>query len=410
MMEHTAVSQFIGMLVVVLVVAKVGGSLAQRLGQPAVLGELVGGVLGGSSVLGWIDPHQQALQMMAELGVLILLFAIGLETDLTRLLKVGVTSLTVAVVGVVLPFGLGYVACRLLGLSDPRSIVAAATLTATSVGITARVLSDLGHLRAEEGQIILGAALIDDVLGLLLLTVIEELSRGQQVSVAMVLGAAGRAIGFLLAAGLAGRLVVPWFARMMARFHVPGTVMIFAVVVALSMAWLADRCGSAMIMGTFAAGLLLSDVPRAHEIERGIAGLGHFFVPIFFVSVGASVDLAALNPLRPDSRFTLLTGGVLIAVGIIGKLLAGYAPVWFRGNKAVVGVGMIPRGEVGLIFAQIGLATQVFDAGLFGAATLMVMVTTLVAPPCLKRLLRKSSLPSTTSGDRDAIEDLVTEA
>jgi Kef-type K+ transport system membrane component KefB len=410
MMEHSAVSQFVGMLVVILAVAKVAGAAAQRLGQPAVLGELVGGVLCGSSVLGWVDPHHQALQLLAELGVLILLFAIGLETDHAQLLKVGGTSMTVAVVGVLLPFTLGYVACRLLGLSDLRSIVAAATLTATSVGITARVLSDLGHLRAEEGQIILGAALIDDVLGLLFLTVIEGLSQGQQVSVAMVLGAAGRAIAFVLAAGLAGKLVIPLVFRLVERIRLPGTVMVFAVVVALSMAWLADRCGSAMIIGAFAAGLLLGDVPRAHEIERGIAGLGHFFVPIFFVTVGASVDLAALDPLRPESRFTLLTGGVLIAVGIVGKLLAGYAPFWFRGSKAVVGVGMIPRGEVGLIFAQIGLATEVFDAGLFGATTLMVMITTLVAPPLLKRLLRKSSPASPTSDEHDRIEDLVAEA
>jgi Kef-type K+ transport system membrane component KefB len=409
MMEHTAVSQFIGMLIVILAVAKVAGALAQRLGQPAVLGELIGGVLCGSSVLGWVDPHHQAMRLLAELGVLILLFAIGLETDPAQLLRVGVTSMTVAVVGVLLPFALGYVACRLLGLSDLRSIVAAATLTATSVGITARVLSDLGHLRAEEGQIILGAALIDDVLGLLFLTVIEGLSQGHHVSPAMVLGAAGRAIGFLLVAILAGRMVLPLFSRRLGRLQLPGTVTVFAMTVALSMAWLADRCGSAMIIGAFAAGLLLAGDPRAREIERGIAGLGHFFVPIFFVTVGASVDLAALNPLRPESRFTLLTGSVLIVVGIIGKLLAGYAPFWFRGNKAVVGVGMIPRGEVGLIFAQIGLATQVFDAGLFGAATLMVMITTLVAPPCLKRLLRKPSTTPAPAEEREGIEDLVAE-
>src|SRR5262249_28589799 len=146
MMDHTLVSQFLGMLVVMLAIAKLGGALARGLGQPAVLGELVGGVVAGPSVLGWVDPHHETLQLLAELGVLILLFAIGLETDLAQLLRVGVTSLTVAVVGVFLPFALGYVACLSLGLSDLRSIMAAATLTATSVGITARVLSDLGRL------------------------------------------------------------------------------------------------------------------------------------------------------------------------------------------------------------------------------------------------------------------------
>ena len=139
-----------------------------------------------------------------------------------------------------------------------------------------------------------------------------------------------------------------------------------------------------MIIGAFAAGLLVVSAPQTHEIERGITEIGHFFVPLFFVAVGASVDLSALDPFQPASRFALMTGGVLIVVGVAGKLAAGYAPFWFRGNKTVIGVGMVPRGEVGLIFAQMGLATKVFDAGLFGAVTLMVIVTTLLAPPCLK--------------------------
>ncbi len=149
--------------------------------------------------------------------------------------------------------------------------------------------------------------------------------------------------------------------------------------------------------------------PQAHEIERGITEIGHFFVPLFFVAVGASVDLSALDPFQPASRFALLTGGVLIVVGVAGKLAAGYAPFWFRGNKTVIGVGMVPRGEVGLIFAQMGLASGVFDAGLFGGVTLMVIVTTLLAPPSLKLLLG----PVAGSDWRawiEGIEDLVTEA
>jgi Kef-type K+ transport system membrane component KefB len=409
MMGHTQISDFLGMLVVILVTAKLAGVLAQRLGQPAVLGELLAGVVAGPSVLGWVDPQFETLELLSELGVLMLLFAIGLETDLAQLLRVGGTSMTVAVVGVFLPFVLGFVACRLLGLSDLRSIMAAATLTATSVGITARVLSDLGHLRTQEGQIILGAALIDDVLGLLLLTIIEGLSTGQQVSAAMVLAAAGRAIGFLVVATLVGKVVIPHLFRMAERIELPGTITVFAVVLALAMAWLADRCGSAMIIGAFAAGLLLAGLPRAHDIERGIAGLGHFLVPLFFVSVGASVDLGALNPLQSASRFALLLGGVLIVVAVVGKLLAGYAPFWFTGNKAIVGVGMIPRGEVGLIFARIGLASQVFDAGLFGATTLMVMVTTLIVPPVLKRLLDKTT-PSEVEEESESLHDLVARA
>jgi Kef-type K+ transport system membrane component KefB len=162
---------------------------------------------------------------------------------------------------------------------------------------------------------------------------------------------------------------------------------------ALGLAWLASVSGSAMIIGAFAAGLLLRGTPQAHEIERGVASLGHFFVPLFFVAVGAAVDVQVLNPIDPTNRKTLLIGGMLIVAAVVGKFLAGFAPFWFRGNKTVIGVGMIPRGEVGLIFAQMGLSCGVFDAGLFSAVTLMVMVTTFMAPPLLKLLCKRAPPP-----------------
>jgi Kef-type K+ transport system membrane component KefB len=367
-------------------------------------------VLVGPSVLGLVNPQYETIRLMSELGVVILLFAIGLETDLGKLLRVGATSMTVAVVGVVLPFGLGFAACHLLGLGELQSIVAASTLTATSVGITARVLSDLGRLHDPEGQIIIGAAVIDDVLGLMILAVVDIRAQGGNTSLIAVLFATARAFGFLLAAMLVGKLVVPPFFRLARRIELPGTPTVLALIVAFGMAWLADRCGSAIIIGAFAAGLLMVAVPQAHEIERGITALGHVFVPLFFVTVGASVDLAAINPLDPACRPAVLTGGVLIAVGIAGKLLAGYAPFWFPGNKTIVGVGMVPRGEVGLIFARTGLAAGVLDHGLFGAVTLMVVVTTLLAPPWLKLLTTRSSVPQASRTEDDALEDLVTNA
>lgn len=407
-MDHSEVMQFVGMLMVVLTAGRLAGALAQRLGQPAVLGELIAGVLVGPSLCGWVDPDHQALKMLSELGVVMLLFAIGMETDLTQLVRVGATSMTVAVCGVVVPFVLGYAACRLLGQSDLRSIMAAATLTATSVGITARVLSDLGYLRSVEGQIILGAALIDDVLGLLLLTIIEGLSEGHAISVGLVLGSSARAFGFLIAAAAASAWGAPVLSRLTARVESPGTLTVFAVILALALSWLAEWSGSAMIIGAFSAGLILSRMTRLHEVERGITTLGHFFVPIFFVLVGAAVNVAALSPATPDGRYALFVGCILIVLGIAGKLAAGYAPFWFRGNKLVVGVGMIPRGEVGLIFARIGLAAGVFDAGLFGAATLMVIVTTLAAPPALKCLLRKPDGERQAESEEDSICDLAT--
>jgi len=389
-------------------IAKAGGYLAQRVGQPAVLGELIGGVLVGRSVLGWVNPEFETIEMLSELGVVILLFAIGLETDLGQLVRVGPTSLAVAVVGVALPFAFGFAACRLLGLSILVSIMAGATLTATSVGITARVLSDLGRLRDPEGQIILGAAVIDDVLGLLILTIVAELAEGREVSVMGVVKTTASAVGFLLAAILAGKLAVPPLFRWAGRIELPGTPTALALIAAFGLAWLADQCGSAMIIGAFAAGLVVAAAPQAHEIERGITQIGHFFVPLFFVAVGASVDVSTLDPSKPSSRFALATGGVLILAGVAGKLAAGYAPFWYRGNKTLIGVGMIPRGEVGLIFAQTGLAAGVFDAGLFGGVTLMVVVTTLIAPPLLKLILGPA--PESVRPDAEGIDDLVTEA
>lgn len=408
-MEHLLISQFLAMLVVMLGVAKIGGHLAQRIGQPAVLGELIGGVLVGRSVLGWVNPDYETIHLLSELGVVILLFAIGLETDLGQLVRVGGTSLAVAVVGVALPFALGFAACRLLGLSPIVSTMAGATLTATSVGITARVLSDLGRLRDPEGQIILGAAVIDDVLGLLILTVVAELAEGREVTMIGVVKTTATAVGFLLAALVVGKLVVPHLFRWAGRIELPGTPTALALIAAFGLAWLADRSGSALIIGAFAAGVLVAAAPQVHEIERGITEIGHFFVPLFFVAVGASVDVSALDPSKPSSRFALAIGGVLILAGVAGKLAAGYAPFWYRGNKTVIGVGMIPRGEVGLIFAQTGLTSGVFDAGLFGGVTLMVVVTTLIAPPVLKLLLGPRTEPASET-DAEGIEDLVSEA
>ena len=374
-----------------------------------MLGELIGGVLVGKSVLGLVNPELETIHVLSELGVVILLFAIGLETDLGRLLKVGATSLAVALVGVVLPFALGFAACRLLGQSMIVSIVAAATLTATSVGITARVLSDLGRLHEPEGQIILGAAVIDDILGLLILGVVVELTEGREVSWLSILQTTASALGFLAAALLIGTHVVPVIFRWAARIELPGIATTLALIAAFGLAWLADRCGSAMIIGAFAAGLLIVRAPQSREIERGITEIGHFFVPLFFVAVGASVDLNALNPLDPLARHALLIGFALIITGVAGKLAAGYAPFWFRGNKAVIGVGMVPRGEVGLIFAQAGLASGVFDAGLFGGVTMMVIITTLLAPPVLKYLLGPAASPE-MEVESQGVDELVNEA
>ncbi len=389
-------------LAVILVGAKLLGELAERLGQPAVLGELLAGVLLGPSLLGLLEPGAPWLHLFGEIGVVILLFQIGLETDLKRLLGVGGSALTVAIVGVVLPFGLGYGVCRLMGLPELESVVAGAALTATSVGITARVLSDLGRLQDVESQVVLGAAVIDDVIGLVILAVVGRAVGGAPITAGSVALTTGAAFGFVVGAVLLGRLVVPPVFALLARIGRPESLATMGLAVGFLVAVLADVAGSALIVGAFAAGLAFQPSALRPEIERGVTRLGHFFVPIFFVAVGAAVDVRRLG----DGR-VLLIAGLLIVVAVAGKVVAGFAPVWFRGRKLVVGVGMIPRGEVGLIFAQTGLTAGVLDAGLYASVTAMVTVTTFLAPPLLRLLLGRAR-----PGSRDAggMAELVTEA
>jgi Kef-type K+ transport system membrane component KefB len=401
--HHLEVPEFLFLLVAILITAKVLGELAERIGQPAVLGELLAGVLLGGSVLGILDPTIEAIHLIAELGVVLLLFQIGLETNLSRLLQVGTASLVVAFVGVVLPFAGGFFVARALGLEMIPAIVSGAALTATSVGITARVLSDLGRLQDPESQIVLGAAVIDDIIGLIILAVVSQVVGGSELTLGSIGMTTVIAFGFVAAVLLVGRIVVPPLFDMLARIGREETLGMMALSLGFVVAVLADMVGSAPIVGAFAAGLVLAPTRHAKVIEHGVVRLGGFFVPIFFVAVGAAVDVRTFA----DPR-VLTVGGALIAVAIVGKIAAGYAPFWFRGNKLVIGVGMVPRGEVGLIFAQMGLTTGALTAGYFSALTLMVMVTTFMAPPLLKLLFPPR--PGDAMQDAGGLAELTTEA
>ena len=385
-MDHLSIPQVLGLLAVMLGAAKVFGAIFQHFGQPAVLGELFAGVVLGTSASGLVNPQDATLHLLAELGVVILLLEIGLETDLSKLLKVGGAALMVASVGVVLPFALGFAACSALGLGSLTAVVAGATLTATSVGITARVLLDLNRLQEPESQIILGAAVIDDVMGLVILAVVTSLTQGVEITAFGIAKTTGLACGFLVGTLLIGRFAIPAFVRQACRIDLPGTPTILALISAFVLAWLAAETGSALLIGAFATGLLLRETPQAHEMRQGVTHLGHFFVPLFFVSVGAAVDVRVLNPFDTANHQTFLVGGLLLLAAVTGKFLAGYSPFWFKGQKRAIGVGMIPRGEVGLIFAQMGLATGVFTPGVFGAIMFVIVATTFMTPPLLKKV------------------------
>lgn len=394
------IARFFLALAAILIAAKLLGELAERIGQPAVLGELVAGVLLGGSVLGVVPGSGvpgELIHVLAELGVLLLLFEIGLETDLREMFRVGSASLAVAIVGVVVPFGLGYTYWAYVphpaageGSLVTSAIFVGATLTATSVGITARVLSDLGKMATQEARVIIGAAVIDDVLGLVILSVVSGVAAGAAVSVLGVLRTLAVAVGFLVMAVLVGRFLVPRLFDLVVRMRVRYVLLVFAFAFALGLSSLAAVAGSALIIGAFAAGIILSGTNQFDTIEHEVRPVASIFTPIFFVSVGASVDLRLLDPTSPSARGTLLVAGALIVIAILGKLVAGWAAPWVPMRRLVVGVGMIPRGEVGLIFADIGRRAGVLSEDMFGAVLLMVMVTTFVAPPGLKALLGTS--------------------
>lgn len=390
-------------LVVLLPAAKLAGAAAERWGQPAVLGELVAGlVIGNLNLLGFAaldfletDP---GLHLLAQLGVILLLFEIGLDASLADLVKVGVSSLLVATVGIVLPFVLGWLASAWL-LPDQSYYVHAfigATLCATSVGITARVLQDIGAIGSHEAKIILGAAVIDDILGLLILAVVSGMIAGADKGVPLSLASVGYLIGtavfFLVGALLIGIWLVPPIFRHAAR-ATRRAVMLFTLSLALCflLSYLSILIGLAAIVGAFAAGLILERVPfdrilHAEELspDKMLHPLSAFLVPLFFVQMGVRIDLASL--IRLD---VLELAGVLTIAAIAGKLACGLGALGRNLSHVAIGIGMIPRGEVGLIFAGIGLTLtvdgqRILDEALFSAILIMVMVTTLVTPPLLK--------------------------
>ena len=400
------ISEFLIALLAIFAAAKLFGELAERIGQPAVLGERVGGIVIGVSGLHLIDAHDPVLHVLAELGVILLLFLIGLETDIRRLLSVGGSAAAVAAVGVVLPFAAGFGAGTALGYPTTVSVFLGAALTATSVGITARVLSDLGHLKSDEAQVILGAAVVDDILGLVLLTVISAVAAGERMTALGVTKIVVIAFGFVALALAIGSLLAPRLIALVARVQVGKALFFASIMFAFGLAYLADLAGSALIIGAFAAGLVLARTDRGRDIEHEVYDVAQFFIPIFFVSVGAAVDLKALNPFDASTRPFFIIGMLLTVAAIIGKVVAGYAAFGRPLRRLVIGVGMVPRGEVGLIFAQLGLSAGLLSTGLYSSVALMVMITTFVAPPALRVLLAKADKEDAES----AVCDVVTEA
>jgi Kef-type K+ transport system membrane component KefB len=400
---------------VMLVVAKLAGEVFERLGQPAVLGELCGGVLLGNLVILGItnvEPLKtnETIAALAELGVIILLFEVGLESDLREMIEVGWSSLLVAFLGVVAPFllGWGVSAYFLPDAATLTHVFIGATLCATSVGITARVFRDLGKLATREARIILGAAVIDDVLGLLILAIVAGAIRaaavGGSLSSVEIGWIAAKSFAFLIASIAVGHLLMPRLLRGAGRLETRGVLLTLAISFCLFLAWAAAKVGLAPIVGAFAAGLVLDEVhykPTDERVERDLHDLlqpvSTVLVPIFFVLMGLKVDL------RLFARVDILGFAlVLTLAAIAGKQICALGVVERGVNRLAIGLGMIPRGEVGLIFAGIGaslmlpssngVSEPVVNGGTFGAVVIMVMITTLITPLALKwSLERKTS-------------------
>ena len=419
--EHLSVEKFILYLLIILVFAKAFGRLAEKIGQPSVLGELLAGVVLSAGVLALIPSTDSMVgydvfHLLAEIGVILLLFEIGLETRIVDLIKVGPVSALVAIVGVVLPFVLGYFSIiyfqkfALLSLEANMvglvAIVTGATLTATSVGITARVLADLERLQTKEARIVLTAAIIDDVLGLIILGVVSGIVSSVEsggagaggVTLGSVALITAKAFGFLAVSIVLGRIVAPRIFGFFSGIDRNNLVWIMAIAFCFAYSYCANLFSLAPIVGAFAAGLVLRETDQFKAIEHGVKPVSHFFAPIFFVMVGAAVDVSVFNPFVSENIMVISIALILFVVAVLGKYVSGYV-VYEKGiRKSIIGVGMIPRGEVGLIFAQIGLVHGVFKTDLFSAVTAMVILTTFIVPPLLKWLFESESKESKLAG------------
>ncbi len=421
-------------LVVVYFASKLGGELSNRFGLPPVLGELVGGVVVGVSVLhllvfpetgadssgsliisflkttAGLTPNaaesvfltqSEVISVLAELGVIILLFEIGLESNLKDLMSVGIQAAIVAVVGVVVPFTAGTAGLMILfGIPAVPAIFAGAALTATSIGITSKVLSELGRLNSKEGQIILGAAVIDDVLGIIVLAVVASLAKDGAVDVGKVVYLIISASGFLLGAIALGNIFNKSFVAIVDKLKTRGELVIPAFIFAFVMAYIADVIQLEAILGAFAAGLVLEETDKRKELQKQIVPIADMLVPIFFVTVGAKTDLSVLNPAVPTNREGLMMASFLIIVAILGKVITGFSIFGQpQINRLAIGVGMIPRGEVGLVFLGIGSSINILSKPLEAAIIMMVIITTFLAPPVLRFVFPEPTLGSPDSND-----------
>jgi len=384
-------------LFIIFVAAQIGGEIAQRLRLPAVVGEIAAGCAVGPSALGWVALPDIAtgtpLDVLAEIGVILLLFSVGLETRLDDLKKVGVSAFLVGVLGVIVPFALGSIWAHGSGFDWIRSMFVAAAFVATSAGITARVLQELGVLQRREARIILGAAVIDDILAMLLLGIVSSLQGGGAVDVGSLLMTLLGAVGFVAVIGWGGTRVMRRGSGWLEKPSNPMSALTIVLALCLGLAYLSMKFHLAAIIGAFLAGMIASETRQRHQLEEQTAPLLAFLTPFFFVVTGAKVNLAELGS---ASALWMLT--VVTAIAIVSKLAGGFLGALSLGRRGatIVGFGMVPRGEVGVVIAALGLAAGVFDERIYAVIVAMSLLTAMVTPPILALLLRDRGAGSGT--------------
>ena len=389
-MDSDHATEILFSLFIVFIAAQIGAEIAQRLKLPAVIGEIAAGCVVGPSVLGWLHLPNESLEVLGEIGAVLLLFSVGLETRIVELKQVGKSALLVGVFGVALPFVMGAVWAKIAGFETPNALFVAAAFVATSAGITARVLRDLDVLGRIESRIILGAAVIDDILAMLLLGVVTALQGGKGVNFVGLLIVLGHAIGFIALIALVGTRFMRNSSELLERPINPLSPLTLSLALCLGLAAAASGIGLAAIIGAFLAGMVVAESQQRHTLERQTQPLLAFLTPFFFVTTGAKVDLAQLAHWPVIGTVVIVT---LLAV--VSKLLGGAFGAWSLGKKSalIVGVGMVPRGEVGIIVASLGKSAGVFNDSIYSIIIAMSLLTSVIAPPVLKMLL--ASEPAT---------------
>jgi len=384
-MEHA--SDILLSLFIVFVAAQIGAEIAQRLKLPGVVGEIAAGCVVGPSLLGWIQPSE-ALDVLAEIGVVLLLFSVGLETRLEDLQKVGRSAFLVGVLGVILPFVLGAGWAISAGFPINKSLFVAAAFVATSAGITARVLQQLDALQRIESRVILGAAVIDDILAMLLLGVVVSLQGGGDLEWRQLLFVLGGAVGFIAVVGFVGTRAMRKKSHWLEAPINPLSPLTIVLALCLGLAFLSTKFGLAAIIGAFLAGMLASETQQRESLEHQTQPLLALLTPFFFVLTGAKIELALLA-----NADALLMLAVVTLIAIISKLGGGFLGALALGKRSalIVGVGMIPRGEVGVVIASLGLASGVFSPKMYAVIVAMSLLTAMMTPPVLAILLRRSA-------------------